>query len=96
MFQLCKILEKNEEDYNTISIEKEIRISKRLLSDISRKAKEEGINLKTIFYDTKLSPDRAMIEYAEREWVNHIIIGFRGRSFENPLIGNINFNRKDI
>lgn len=86
---MYKIFEKNEEDYNTISIEKEIRKSKRLLSNISKKAVEEGINLKTRFYDTKLTPDLAMIEYAESEGVNHIIIGFRGRSFENLLIGNI-------
>ena len=86
---MYKIFEKNEEDYNTISIEKEIRKSKRLLSNIPKKAIEEGINLKTRFYDTKLTPDLAMIEYAESEGVNHIIIGFRGRSFENLLIGNI-------
>ena len=54
---MYKILEKKEEDYNTISIEKEIRKSKRLLLDISKKAKEEGINLKTKFYDTKSPPD---------------------------------------
>ncbi len=86
---MYKILEKKGEDYNTISIEKEIRKSKRLLLDISKKAKEEGINLKTKFYDTKSSPDRAMTEFAESEGVNHIVIGFRGRSFENLLIGNI-------
>ncbi|WP_458721515.1 universal stress protein [Candidatus Nitrosocosmicus sp. R] len=86
---MYKILEKNGEDYNTISIEKEIRKSKRLLLDISKKAKEEGINLKTKFYDTKSSPDRAMTEFAESEGVSHIVIGFRGRSFENLLIGNI-------
>ncbi len=86
---MYKIFEKKEEDYNTISIEKEIRKSKRLLSDISKKAKEERINLKTKFYDTKLTPDLAVTEYAESEGVNHIVIGFRGRSFENLLIGNI-------
>ena len=61
---MYKILEKKEEDYNTISLEKEIRKSKRLLSDISKKAKEEGINLKTKFYDAKSTPDLAMTEYA--------------------------------
>ena len=86
---MYKILENKEEDYNTISIEKEIRKSKGLLLDISKKAKEEGINLKTKFYDTKSSPDRAMTELAESQGVNHIVIGFRGRSFENLLIGNI-------
>ena len=86
---IYKIFEKKDEDYNTISIEKEIRKSKRLLSDILKRAKEEGINLKTRFYDTKLTPDLAMTEYAENEGVNHIVIGFRGRSFENFLIGNI-------
>ena len=54
---IYKIFEKKDEDYNTISIEKEIRKSKRLLSDILKRAKEEGINLKTRFYDTKLTPD---------------------------------------
>ena len=53
---IYKIFEKKDEDYNTISIEKEIRKSKRLLSDILKRAKEEGINLKTRFYDTKLTP----------------------------------------
>jgi nucleotide-binding universal stress UspA family protein len=86
---MYKILENKEEDYNTISIEKEIRKSKKLLSDISKKAKEEGINLKTKFYDTKSTPDLAMTQYAESEGVNHIVIGFRGRSFETLLIGNI-------
>ncbi len=89
---MYKILEKKEEDYNTITIENEIRKSKRLLSDISdisKKAKEEGIILKTKFYDTKSTPDLAMTEYAENEGVDHIVIGFRGRSFENLLIGNI-------
>ena len=57
--------------------------------DISKKAKEEGINLKTKFYDTKSPPDRAMTEFAESEGVNHIVIGFRGRFCENLLIGNI-------
>ena len=50
--EMYKIFEKKEEDYNTISIEKEIRKSKRLLSNITKKVIEEGINLKTIFYDT--------------------------------------------
>jgi nucleotide-binding universal stress UspA family protein len=86
---IYKIFEKKEEDYNTIFIEKEIRKSKRLLSNITIKAIEEGIHLKTIFYDTKLTPDRAMTEYAESEGVNHIVIGYRGRSLENILIGNI-------
>ena len=86
---MYKIFEKNEEDYNTISIEKEIRELKILLSNLTKKAIEEGINLKSIFYDTKLTPDLAMTEYAESEGVNHIVIGYRGRSFENLLIGNI-------
>jgi len=86
---MYKIFEYREEDYNTISIEKEIRELKILLSNLTKKAIEEGINLKSIFYDTKLTPDLAMTEYAESEGVNHIVIGYRGRSFENLLIGNI-------
>jgi nucleotide-binding universal stress UspA family protein len=86
---MYKIFENREEDYNTISIEKEIRELKILLSNLTKKAIEEGIKLKSIFYDTKLTPDLAMTEYAESEGVNHIVIGYRGRSFENLLIGNI-------
>ena len=86
---MYKIFENREEDYNTISIEKEIRELKILLSNLTKKAIEEGINLKSVFYDTKLTPDLAMTEYAESEGVNHIVIGYRGRSFENLLIGNI-------
>ena len=86
---MYKIFEKREEDYNTISIEKEIRELKILLSNLTKKAIEEGINLKSIFYDTKLTPDLAMTEYTESEGVNHIVIGYRGRSTDNLLIGNI-------
>ena len=85
---LYKILKKKEEDYNTISIEEEIRKIKKLLVNLSRKAKDEGLKLKTKFYDTDLSPDQAIIEYAESEGVDHIVIGSRGRSFENLFIGN--------
>ena len=30
-----------------------------------------------------------MTEYTESEGVNHIVIGYRGRSTDNLLIGNI-------
>ena len=88
ILDLYKILEKKEEDYNTISIEEEIRKIKKLLVNLSRKAKDEGLKLKTKFYDTDLSPDQAITEYAESEGVDHIVIGSTGRSFENLFIGN--------
>lgn len=87
---LYKVLEKQEEeDYNTLSIEEEIRKLKKLLADLSKNAKDEGLKLKTKFYDTNSSPDLAITEYAQSERVDHIVIGSRGRSFENLLIGNI-------
>jgi hypothetical protein len=46
-------------DYNTTSIEEEIWKIKKLLADLSRIAKDEGLKLKTKFYDTSLSPDLA-------------------------------------
>ena len=67
-----KTLEKEKEDYNTLSFEKEIQRSKTLLLDISRKTIEEGINLNTKFYGTEATPDLAMIEFAESEGVNYI------------------------
>jgi nucleotide-binding universal stress UspA family protein len=86
---LYKILENKEEDYNTISIEEEIRKIKKLLADLSRNPKDEGLKLKTKFYDTNLSPDLAITQYAESKAVDHIVIGSRGRSFENLFIGNV-------
>ena len=86
---LYKIFKKKKkEDYNTLSIEEEILKIKKLLADLSRNAKDEGLKLKTKFYDTNLAPDLAITEYAESERVNHIVIGARGRSFENLFIGN--------
>ena len=87
---LYKIFKKKkEEDYNTVSIEEEILKIKKLLADLYRKAKYEGLKLKTKFYDTNLSPDLAIIEYAKTMGVDHIVIGSRGRSFEYLFIGNV-------
>jgi hypothetical protein len=64
-------LEKEKEDYNTLSFEKRFK-DQRLLLDISRKTIEEGINLNTKFYGIKATPDLAMIEFPESEGVNYI------------------------
>ena len=36
-----------------------------------------------------MTPDVAIIEYCEENNVDHIVLGHRGRSIENLLIGNI-------
>ncbi len=87
---MYKILEKKEEeDYNTISIEEEIQKIKKLLADLSKSVKDKGLKLKTKFYDTNLVPELAITEYAKSERVNHIVLSSPCRSFENLFIGNI-------
>jgi len=78
----------NKENINTISIDEEIQKSKNLLDSIAKSAKDHQINITTEFIDTKLTPDVAILEYSENNGVDHIVLGHRGRSIENLLIGN--------
>lgn len=86
--EIYKILQ-NKESYNTISIEDEILKSKNLLKSIKESSDTNESSISTEFLNSKSTPDNAILEYAQRNEVDHIVLGYRGRSIENLLIGNI-------
>jgi nucleotide-binding universal stress UspA family protein len=86
--EIYKILP-NKESYNTISIEDEILKSKNLLKSIKESSDTNEISISTEFINSKSTPDNAILEYAQSNEVDHIVLGYRGRSIENLLIGNI-------
>ncbi len=85
---IYKIFE-NKENYNSVSIEGEIQKSKNLLKSIKKSADAVQINISTEFVNSKSTPDTVIREYAQSNGVDHIILGYRGRSIENLLVGSI-------
>lgn len=86
--EIYKIFQ-NKENYNAISIQDEITRSKDLLNSIKEEGPKNQIEIHTEFVNSSLTPDVAIIEYCEENNVDHIVLGHRGRSIENLLIGNI-------
>lgn len=85
---IYKIFE-NKENYNSVSIEDEIQNSKNFLKSIKDSADAAQINICTEFINSKSTPDAVIREYAQSNGVDHIILGYRGRSIENLLVGSI-------
>lgn len=79
----------NKENYNTISIEDEILKSKNLLKAIKDSGDTNMVNTSIEFMNSKSTPDIALLEYSQRNDIDHIVLGYRGRTIENLLIGNI-------
>ena len=79
----------NKENYNSIAIENEMIKSKNLLKSIEESGETKNVDIYTEFVNSKSTPDIAILEYAQKNNVDHIILGYRGRSIENLLIGNI-------
>ena len=63
--------------------------SKNLLKSIKESADAMQINISTEFVNSKSTPDIVIMEYAQSNGVDHIILGYRGRSIENLLVGSI-------
>ncbi|MDE1844926.1 MAG: universal stress protein, partial [Thaumarchaeota archaeon] len=64
--------------------------SKKWFEQISKKAKEGGIEVKTEFLDAAPSIVGAITNYAENENVDLIIVGTRGRTgFKKILLGSV-------
>jgi len=79
----------NKENYNTMSIDDEILKSKNMLKSIKKSGDLCKINTSTEFINSKSTPDIAILEYSQSNEIDHIVLGYRGRSIENLLIGNI-------
>ena len=70
--------------------EKEMLESKQWFDKFNQNAKQNNIQLKTELIDTQMSVEGAIVEYAESEGVDLIIIGTRGRSgFKKMLLGSV-------
>jgi len=78
-----------KENYNIISIEDEILKSKNLLKSIKESGDRNKISTSIEFMNSKSTPDIAILEYSKSNEVDHIVLGYRGRTIENLLIGNI-------
>lgn len=73
-----------------IELDDKIKKAKELLETITKEAKEVGVNMQSVFLNTKLSPEDAIIEFAEKESIDMIILGSTGTStFKKILIGSV-------
>jgi nucleotide-binding universal stress UspA family protein len=73
-----------------IELDDKIKKAKELLETITKEAKEVGVDMQPVFLNTKLSPEDAIIEFAEKERVDMIILGSTGTStLKKILIGSV-------
>lgn len=73
-----------------IELDDKIKKAKELLETITKEAKEVGVNMQSVFLNTKLSPEDAIIEFAEKESIDMIILGSTGTStLKKILIGSV-------
>lgn len=67
-----------------------IRQSKQRFDNLDQNAKQNNVELKTELINSQMSVDGAIVEYAESEGVDLIIMGTRGRSgFKKLLLGSV-------
>ncbi len=67
-----------------------IRESKEWFANLDQIAKQNNVELKTELINSQMSIDGTIVEYAETEDVDLIIMGTRGRSgFKKLLLGSI-------
>jgi nucleotide-binding universal stress UspA family protein len=86
--EIYKIFQ-NKENYNAIAIENEIMNSRNLLKSIKELGDTKNVDIHTEFVNSNTTPDIAILEYSQENEVDHIVLGYRGRSIENLLIGNM-------
>jgi nucleotide-binding universal stress UspA family protein len=71
-------------------LDDKIKKAKELLETITKEAKEVGVNMQSVFLNTKLSPEDAIIQFAEKESIDMIILGSTGTStFKKILLGSV-------
>ena len=80
---------KNKENYDSMSMHDEITKLENLLKSIKESGQKNQIDIHTEFVNSDVTPDIAIIEYCQDNEIDHIVLGHRGRSIENLLIGSI-------
>jgi nucleotide-binding universal stress UspA family protein len=64
--------------------------AKQLFDKLIQSAKQNNVELKTEVIDSQMSVEGAIVEYAESQGVDLIVIGTRGRSgFKKMLLGSV-------
>ena len=66
-----------------------IQNSKDLLNDIAQKAQDMGVALKTEILNTKQRPEKAILEYSQKENADLIVVGTGNSRIKKILIGSV-------
>lgn len=66
-----------------------IQNSKDLLNEIAHKAQDIGVALKTEILDTKQRPEKAILEYSQKENADLIVVGAGRSKIKKFLIGSV-------
>ncbi len=72
-----------------ISYEEEIQNSKNLLNKIAQKAQDIGVVLRTEILDTTQRPEKAILEYSQKENADLIVVGAGNSKIKKFLIGSV-------
>ena len=76
--------------YGVTAFEEEKRAAQEWLDRIKAESHGEGVELDTEIVEGPTSVEATIVEYAEREGVNLIVIGTRGRTgFKRLLLGSV-------
>ena len=89
IFQRFTRFLRKKENYDFISIHDEITKLENLLKSFKESGQKNQIDIGTKLVNSDLTPDIAIIKYCQDNKIDHIVLGHRGRSIENLLIGNI-------
>lgn len=70
--------------------EKNKQVIQRFLDQISDTAKENNVKIKTEIVESPMSVEGSIVDHAEKEGVDLIVIGTRGRTgFTKRLLGSV-------
>ena len=80
---------KRKDNLKHVAYGEKIQNSKDLLDDIAQKAQDMGVALKTEILNTKQRPEKAILEYSQKENVDLIVVGTGNSKIKKFLIGSV-------